>query len=155
VLVKTTKNCVANLTVKGINASDIVVQTPTVVLNAVRLQSVRVNCACQADIRKPYSENWFEKFMECIDMAEVETDTTSTESEDDDLLFDQINIVVEAIKSMHCDWPQCPVQRLQNQLQDKGLRLEILEANPVFFGAFKRELHKEFRCSFPWCSSLL
>ena len=85
---------------KGIDASDIIVQTPTVVLNAVRLQSVKVDCACQVDIRKPYSENWFEKFMECIDMTEVETDTTSTESEDDDLLFDQINIVVEAIMSM-------------------------------------------------------
>jgi len=154
-LVKTTKNCITNLTAKGINASDIFVETPTIVLNAVRLQSVRVDCACQADIRKPYSEDWFEKFMECIDMTEVETDTTSTESEDDDLLFDHINIVVEAIKSMRFYWPQCPIQRLQNQLQDKGLKLEVLEANPIFFKAFKQKLHKEFRCSFPEYSSLL
>ena len=66
-------------------------------------------------------------------MTEVETDTTLTEWEDDDLLFDQINIVVEAIKSMRYDWPQCPIQRLQNHLQGKGLKLEVLEANPIFF----------------------
>jgi len=99
------KNCIESLVATGIDASDIVVQTPTVVLNAVRLQSARIDCACPGGIRKPYSEDWFEKFMEYIDMTEVETDTTSTESEDDDLLFDQINIVVEAIKSMCFDWP--------------------------------------------------
>jgi len=87
-LIKATENCVTNLIAKGITPSNIVVQTPTVVLNTVRLQSARIDCACQAYIRKPYSEDWFEKFMECIDMTKVETDTTSTESEDDDLWFE-------------------------------------------------------------------
>jgi len=73
-------------------------------------------------MQNSYSEDWLEKFMECIDMTEIETNTTSTESEDDDMLFEQINIVVEAIKSMRFDWPQCPIQRLHNQLQDKGLK---------------------------------
>ena len=71
------------------------------------------------------------------------------------LLFDQINIVVVAIKSMRFDWPQCPTQRLQNQLQDKGLKLKVLEANPTFFKAFKQKLRKEFRGSFPGYSSFL
>jgi len=93
--------------------------------------------------------------MDRIDMTEVETDTTSTESEDDDMLSDQINIVIEAIKSMRFDWPQCPIQRLQNHLQSKGLKLEVLEANPIFFKAFKQKLHKELRYSFPEYSSLL
>ena len=154
-LVKATKNCVANLIAKGVASSNIVIETPTVALNAARLQGTRIDCACQADIRNSYSEDRSDKFMECIDMTEIETDTTSTESEDDDLLFEQINIVVEAIKSMRFDWPQCPIQRLQNHLQDKGLKLEVLEANPIFFKAFKQKLHKEFRCSFPWYSSLL
>jgi len=154
-LAKAAENCVKNLTTKGITPSNIVVQTRTVVLNTVRLQSARVDCACQVDMRKLCSEDWFEKFMEGIEIKEVETDTTSTESEDDDLLFDQINIVVEAIKSVHFDWPQCPTQRLQNHLQGNGLKLEVLEANPIFFKAFKQKLYKEFRYSFPEYSSLL
>ena len=44
--------------------------------------------------------------MECIDMTVIETDTTSTES-DDKILLDQINIVLETIKSMCFDGPQC------------------------------------------------
>jgi len=56
-LVKATENCVANLIAKGINASNIVVPIPTVVLKTVRLQSARVDCACQADIRNSYSED--------------------------------------------------------------------------------------------------
>jgi len=87
----------------------IAVQTPTVALNTVRSQGTRIDGACQADIRNSYSEDWFEKFMECIDMAKIETDITSTESDDDDLLFDQMNIVIEAIKSMRFDWPQRPI----------------------------------------------
>jgi len=55
-------------------------------------------------------------------------------------LLDQINIVVEAIKAMRFDWPQCPKQRLHNYLQDKGLKLEVLEANPIFFKAFKQKI---------------
>ena len=127
-LVKATENCVTNLIAKGITPSNIVVQTPTVVLNTVRLQSAIIDCVCQVDIRKPYSKDWFKKFMERIDVTEVETDTAWNESENDDLLFDQINIVVKAIKSMRFDWLQCLIQRLQNQLQDKGLTLDVLEA---------------------------
>ena len=56
---------------------------------------------------------------------------------------------------MRFDWPQCPIQRLQNHLQGKGLKPEVLEANPIFFKIFKQKLHKDFRCSFPEYSSLL
>jgi len=147
-LVKATENCVANLIAKSITSSNIVVQTPAVVLNTVRLQSSRIDCACQADIRNSYSEDWFEKFMECIDMAEIETDVTSTESEDDDLLLDQKNIVVEAINSMRFDWPQWPIQRLQSQLQDKGLKLEVLEANPIFSKHLSRNCIRNLGASF-------
>ena len=56
-LIKATQNCVTNLIAKGINASNIVVQTPTVVLNTVLLQSIRVDCACQTDILSSYSED--------------------------------------------------------------------------------------------------
>ena len=143
-----TENCVTNLIAKGITPSNVVVQTPTVVLNTARLQSARIECACQADIRKPYSEDWFEKFMECIDVAEVETDTTSTESKDDDLLFDQINYVAKAIKSMCFDWPQCLIQRLQNHLQDKGSKLEDLEANPIFLKHLSRNCIKNLGAPF-------
>ena len=56
---------------------------------------------------------------------------------------------------MRFDWPQCPIQRLQNHLQDKGSKLEVLEANPIFFKAFKQKLYREVQRSFPWYSSLL
>ena len=122
-LIKATENCVANLIAKGINASNIVVQTPTVVLNTVRLQSVRVDCACQTDILSSYSEDWFEKFLESIDMADIGTDTTSTKSEDDNLLLDQMNSVLEAIKSMRFD---CPYTETTESSTGQGFKARSL-----------------------------
>jgi len=52
--IKATKNCV--------DASNIVVLTPTVVLDTVHLQSFRADCACQVDVLNSRSENWFESF---------------------------------------------------------------------------------------------
>ena len=45
--VKATENCVKSLMAKGINATTIVVLTPTVTLDTVYLQSPRIDCACQ------------------------------------------------------------------------------------------------------------
>jgi len=71
---KATEICVANLIAESVTSSMIAAQTPTVALNTVRLQGTRIDGACQADIRNSYSEDWFEKFMDCIDMAKIETD---------------------------------------------------------------------------------
>jgi len=68
-------------------------------------------------------------------MTVIETDTTSTESEDDDILLDQINIVLETIKSMCFDGPQCLIQRLQNHLPVKCLTLSVPRA-PLFLQSF-------------------
>ena len=61
--IKATKKCVENLIAKGINASHIVVLTPTVVLDTVHLQSFRADCACQLDVLSSRSEDWFESFL--------------------------------------------------------------------------------------------
>ena len=82
-------------------------------------------------------------------------DAILTESEDDNLLFDQIDYVLQAIKSVRFSWPQCPIQMLQTHLQAKGLQLDVLENNPIFFAAFKQKLYKEFQCSFPRYCPLL
>jgi len=70
-------------------------------------------------------------------------------------LFDLIDCVVQAIKSVRFNWRQCPVQMLQTYLQAKGLGLDVLENNPILFTAFKQKLYKEFQCSFPGYSPLL
>ena len=90
---------------KGINASNIVVLTPTVVLDTVHLQSFRADCACQDDVLSSRSEDWFENFLECTDVTEAELDAILTESEDDNLLFDQIDCVLQAIKSVRLIGP--------------------------------------------------
>jgi len=118
--VRATKNCVENLTAKGINASNIVVLTPTVVLDTIHLQSSRIDCACQVGVSSLCSENWFESALECIDMIEAELDAILTESEEDNLLFDQIDYIEQAINSIRFDRPQCPILRLQAYLQVKG-----------------------------------
>ena len=107
----------------------------------------------QLEYQHLFRSGYFEILSEVSHLADI--DTTLTETEDDDLLFDHTNTVVKAIKSMRFDGLQCPIQKLQNQLQDKDLKLEVLEANPIFFKVFKQKLHKEFRCSFPEYSSLL
>jgi len=69
--IRTTKNCVENLIAEGISASNIAVLTPTVVLNTADLQSFDVDCACQVDILSSSSEDWFESFLEYIDVTDV------------------------------------------------------------------------------------
>jgi len=57
VIAKATGNCIESLVAKGIDASDIVVQTFIVVLNVVHLRSPKFDCARQADIWNLYSED--------------------------------------------------------------------------------------------------
>ena len=114
-LVKATENCVESLMSKGIKAADIVVLNPTVTLDTVYLQSSRTNCACQVATLSSSSENWFESFLECMDVTEAELDTILTYSEEDNLLYDSIDCIVQAVNSVHFNWPQCPIVRLQNQ----------------------------------------
>jgi len=97
--VRATENCVKNLIAKGIHDSKIAVLTPVVVLDTVHLQSPRVNCACQVDVSSSCSENWCESVLECIDITEAELEIISTTTEDYNLLFDQIDCVVQAIDS--------------------------------------------------------
>jgi len=156
--VKATKSCVENLMAKGISAANIVVLVnfvPTVVLDTVHLQSSRVDCACQVGASSLCSENWFESVLECIDMTEAEPDALLTESEEDNLLFDRIEYIVQAINSICFDRPQCPILRLQTYLQVKDSEMDVLEDNPILFTAFKQKLYKEFQCLFPRYSPLL
>jgi len=118
---------------KGINVADIVVLNPTVTLDTVYLQNLRIDCACQVDTLSPNSENWFESFLEYMEVTEAELDTMLTESEEDDLLPDPIDYIVQIINSIHFDWPKCPILRLQKQLQAKNLKTDVLEQNPLFF----------------------
>jgi len=136
------------LIAKGINASNIVVLTPTVVLDTTYLQSFKIDCACQVDVSNSSSENWFESFLEYIDVTETELDAILTESEDDNFSFDQIDCVVQAIKAMRFNWPQCPIQMLQTYLQTKGLELDVLENNPTFLQRLSRNCIKNFSVHF-------
>ena len=153
--IKATKYCVENLIAKSIRASNIAVLIPSVILDTVHLQGFEVHCACQVDISSSSSKDWFEIFLEFIDVTEAELDAMLTESEDDNLLFDQIDCVLQAIKSVRFNCPQCPIQMLQTHFQTKGLELDILENIPIFFPAFKQKLYKEFQCSFPGYCPLL
>jgi len=137
------------LIAKGIHGSKIAVLTPIVVLDTVHLQNTKKDCACQADVLSADSEDCFGNFLTEIDVTEKELDAFLTESEDDNFLFGPIECVIQAIKVMRFNWPQCLIQMLQNHLQSKGLELDVLESNPLFFTAFKQKLHKEFQCSFP------
>ena len=133
--VKATENCVESLMAKGVKAVDIVVQNPTVTLDTVDWQGLRIktDCTRPVDISSSSSENWFESFLECMDMTEDELDTLLIESEEDNLMSDPIDYIVQAINSIHFDEPQCPMLRLQNQLQAKNLKIDVLEQNPLFF----------------------
>jgi len=55
--------------------------------------------------------------------------------------------IVQAINSIHFDEPQCPILRLQDQLQAKNLKIDVLAQNPSFFEMFKQKLYKEFQGS--------
>ena len=81
-------------------------------------------------------------------MTEAEVDTMLTESEDDNLLPHPIDCIMQAINSIHFDWPQCPILRLQNQLQAKDLKIDVLEQNPYFSKYSCRSCIKNFRAVF-------
>ena len=93
-------------------------------------------------------------FWEYIDVTEAELDAILTMSEDDNLLFGQMDCVLQAIKSVRFNWSQCAIQMLQIHLQTEGLELDVLENNPIFF-TFQQKLYKAFQCSFPRYCSLL
>jgi len=154
-MVKATENCIGHLMAKGINAADSVVRNPTVTLNTGYWQSLKIDCTHQVDTSSSNSVIWFESLMTYMDMTETELDAILTESEDDNFLFDSIDCVVQAIKSIRFNWPQCPIQMLQTYLHAKGLGLEVLENNPMLFTAFKQKLYKEFQNSFFWYCPLL
>jgi len=155
--VKATKNCVEKLITKGINADSFVVLAPTVFLDTACLQSSQVDCVSKNDAPSSSVENRFESLLESIDVTEAELNVILTKSEEDNLLSDQIDCTVQAINSTHFDGPQCPTLRLQKQLQAKGLKIDVLEQNPLFFEMFKQKLYKEFQSSFSffWYSPLL
>jgi len=142
---------------EGRNVTDIVVLEPTIALDTSDLQSLRIKIGCthQVEPSSSSSENWFESFLECMDMTEAELDTMITESEEENLLSGPIDCIVQAINALHFDWPLCPILRLQDQSQAKNLKIDVLEQNPLFFEMFKQKLYKEFQSSFFWYCPLL
>jgi len=125
--IKATENCIESLMAKGIKAADIAVLNPTVTLDTAYWQGIRIDCACQVDTLSSSSENWFESFLERMDVTETELDTLLTESDEDNLMSDPIDCNIQAINSIHFDWPQCPILRLQNQWETKNLKIDVSE----------------------------
>jgi len=78
--VKVTKNCIKSLVAKGVDASDIVVLTPTVSLNTDYLQSLPKNGTSHTELTSSSAENWFVSFLECIEITEAELETMAMES---------------------------------------------------------------------------
>jgi len=76
---------------KGINAASIAELTPTVVLDTAYVQSFQEDGISKDDAPSPSSENWFESLLECMDVTEAEQDAVLTESEEEKLLYDQID----------------------------------------------------------------
>jgi len=155
--VKATENCVESLVAKGVKAGDIVVQNPTVTLDTVDWQGrrIKIDCTRSVDISSSSSESWFGKFLEHIDVTETELDTLLAESDEDNLKYDPIDNIVQAINSIHFHEPQRPILKLQYQLQIKNLKIEVLEQNPLCFEMFKQKLYKEFQGSLFWYWPLL
>jgi len=113
----------------------------------VTLLSLIIYCAGQVETPSSSSENWFEEFLECMDVTEAELDTLLTESEDN-LMSDPIDCIAQAINSIHFDEPQCPILRLQNQLQAKNLKIDVLEQNHFFSRCLSRSCTENFRTLF-------
>jgi len=131
--VKATENCIESLIAKGVDVSDVVVLTPTFWLDTDCPQSFQRNCASQVETTRSSAENWFVSFLECIDVTEAELEAMLTESEEDELLFDQVDCILQVITSVRFDQPQCSILRLQDQLQAKGLKIDVLQQNPILF----------------------
>ena len=116
---KTTESCVQSLMANGVNVADIMVKTPRVILDAFDLQSLKVEIhfACQADTSSTSSESWFGKFLQHMDVKENELDTLLAESDEDNLKYDPIDSILQAINSIHFHEPQCLILKLLYQLQ--------------------------------------
>jgi len=80
---------------KGINAADIVVLDPT-----VTLQSLRIYCADQVETPSSSSENWFEEFLECMDVTETELATLLAEPEEN-LVSEPIDYIVRKLLTLY------------------------------------------------------
>ena len=71
-----TENCVAYLVIQGINISDIVISKPTVPMRTLCLTSFKIgkDVDCQTDTSNTSSEDWFEEFLEEMDLTETVLD---------------------------------------------------------------------------------
>jgi len=90
-----------------------------------------------------------------MDMAETQLDMLLAEAEQDNWKYDPIDTIIQAIKSTHFEGPQCPILKLQDQLQAKNLKMDLLTENPLLFEMFKQKLYKEFQGSLFWYWPLL
>ena len=76
-----TENCVTYLATQGMNISDILVSKPTVPMRSLCLTNFKIgkDVACQTDTSNTSSEDWFEEFLEEMDLTETVLDTCLTE----------------------------------------------------------------------------
>ena len=155
--IRATESCVQSLMVNGINVADVMVRTPKVLLDTFGLQNLKIgiDVACQTSTSSTSSEDWFEEFLKNMEVMETELGTWLAEEFEDNFKYDPIDCIIQAINSIHFEGPQCPILKLQDQLQAKKLKMDILTQNPLFFLMFKQKLYKEFQGSLFWCWPLL
>jgi len=155
--VKTTESCVQSLLVNGINIANVMVQTPKIILDTFKLHNfnVEIDVACQTNPSSASSEDWFEEVVGNMGVMETELDIWLAEAVKNNLRYDPVDCIIQAINSIHFEGPQCPILKLQDQLQAINLKVEVLTQNPLFFEMFKQKLYKEFQGCLFWYWPLL
>jgi len=83
-----------------------------------------------------------------IGCTEFEAQTVASSLEQERSLTGRLAYALQVSRSVKFDWDKCPVEVLEDHLQEKNLGLEILDDNPVLFSVFKRKSYNKFRDSF-------
>jgi len=72
------------------------------------------------------SEDWFEEVMGNMGVMETELDTWLAFAVEDNLKNVPIDCIRQAIDSIHFEGPECPILKMQDQLQAENLKIDVL-----------------------------
>jgi len=151
--VKITENCVEKCIAEGLSASEFLIMTPTVVLTPVQLRSDKVDQACEVVETELPDASLKISFLNCLQdlgCTETEAKTVVSGLEAESLLTDKEACALQVIRSVNFDWNQCPINVLEDHLQEMNLELKILDDNGQWFivsydSANKQKHHKSHR----------
>jgi len=95
----------------------------------------------EADLFDPNTKDWFENCLRNLGVSDAELSLVTADLQEDNSLTEQIDWVLDAIKSLCFDFPQCPLQVMWTYLLFSNEELETKHQNQTVLAISHQILH--------------